>query len=119
MAYLRPGFVVRRLVNPLLMTLGVTPTLAVRGRRSGEWRVAPVNVLEHDPINSFHLHANFFHYFPTGTSLTPSEFTDTVSQVQGQRGILEVRFPYTGQYMFHAHTRECAELGWTGVFEVT
>jgi deazaflavin-dependent oxidoreductase (nitroreductase family) len=48
MAYLRPGLVVRKLINPLLMTLGITPTLAVRGRKSGEWRVAPVNVLEHD-----------------------------------------------------------------------
>src|SRR5438105_2319451 len=48
MAFLRPGVFVRRFINPLLMTLGVTPTLAVRGRKSGEWRVAPVNVLEHE-----------------------------------------------------------------------
>lgn len=37
-----------RLVNPALMALGVTPTLAVRGRTSGEWRKVPVNVLEKD-----------------------------------------------------------------------
>jgi FtsP/CotA-like multicopper oxidase with cupredoxin domain len=81
-------------------------------------RIYLVNVLEYDPINSFHLHANFFHYFPTGTSLQPVEFTDTISQVQGQRGILELRFPYTGKYMFHAHKTEFAELGWMGFFEV-
>jgi deazaflavin-dependent oxidoreductase (nitroreductase family) len=37
---------VSRLVNPLLMRLGIVPTLAVRGRTSGEWRTVPVNVLE-------------------------------------------------------------------------
>jgi FtsP/CotA-like multicopper oxidase with cupredoxin domain len=81
-------------------------------------RVFLVNILEYDPVNSFHLHANFFNYYPTGTSRTPAEFTDTISQMQGQRGILEFRFKYPGRYMFHAHKTEFAELGWTGVFEV-
>lgn len=81
-------------------------------------RIYLVNMLEFDPVNSFHLHANFFHYYPTGTSLTPSEFTDTISQVQGQRGILEFRYKYPGQFMFHAHKIEFAELGWTGLFAV-
>ncbi len=81
-------------------------------------RIYLVNMLEFDPVNSFHLHANFFHYYPTGTSLTPSEFTDTISQVQGQRGILEFRYKYPGKFMFHAHKIEFAELGWTGFFEV-
>jgi FtsP/CotA-like multicopper oxidase with cupredoxin domain len=82
-------------------------------------RLYLVNVLEYDLINSFHLHGNFFHYFPTGTSKQPSEFTDTVMLCQGQRGILEMRFPYTGKYMFHAHQSEFTELGWMGFFEVT
>src|SRR5438105_3839955 len=30
------------------MKLGLVPTLAVRGRKSGEWRTVPVNVLEVD-----------------------------------------------------------------------
>ena len=81
-------------------------------------RIYLVNLLEFDQINSFHLHANFFHYYPTGTSLEPAEFTDTIMQAQGQRGILEVRFPFPGTYMFHAHKTEFAELGWMGVFEV-
>ena len=81
-------------------------------------RIYLVNILEFDQINSFHIHANFFHYFPTGTSLTPSEYTDTIVQAQGQRGILELEFPYPGKYMFHAHKTEFAELGWMGFFEV-
>jgi deazaflavin-dependent oxidoreductase (nitroreductase family) len=30
------------------MRLGVLPTLAVRGRRSGQWRTVPVNVLDYE-----------------------------------------------------------------------
>ena len=81
-------------------------------------RIYLVNILEFDPINSFHLHANFFHYYPTGTSLQPAEFTDTIALMQGQRGMLEFRYKFPGRYMFHAHKTEFAELGWTGVFEV-
>ena len=90
----------------------------IKVKRDELVRIYLVNVLEYDPINTFHIHANFFHYFPTGTSLQPIEFTDTISQVQGQRGILELRFPYTGKYMFHAHKTEFAELGWMGFIEV-
>ena len=82
-------------------------------------RIYLVNILEFDLINSFHLHANFFQYYPTGTSLTPSEFTDTIIQGQAQRGILEFTYRYPGMYMFHAHVTEFAELGWNGMFEVT
>src|SRR5262245_2075512 len=81
-------------------------------------RIYLVNLLEFDPLNSFHIHANFFDYFPTGTRLEPSEYTDTVVQAQGQRGILELEFPYVGDYMFHAHKTEFAELGWMGFFRV-
>ncbi len=81
-------------------------------------RIYLINMLEFDPVNSFHLHANFFDYYPTGTSLTPSEYTDTVSQVQAQRGILEFSYSFPGLYMFHAHKTEFAELGWTGLFKV-
>ena len=59
-------------------------------------RIYLVNILEFDLINSFHLHANFFHYYPTGTSLTPSEYTDTIMQTQAQRGILEFSYKYPG-----------------------
>ena len=90
----------------------------IRVKRGELVRLYLVNVLEYDLINSFHLHGNFFDYIPTGTSKQGSEFTDTVMLCQGQRGILEMRFPYTGKYMFHAHQSEFAELGWSVIFDV-
>ncbi|MEO3435352.1 multicopper oxidase domain-containing protein [Inquilinus sp. CAU 1745] len=84
-------------------------------------RVYLVNVTEFDPINSFHLHANFFDYYDHGTTLTPTSRTiDTVMQCQAQRGILEFSFGNheSGQYMFHAHQTEFAELGWMSLFDV-
>ena len=81
-------------------------------------RVFLINMLEFDLLNSFHLHANFFQWYPTGTSLTPSEFTDTIILGQAQRGMLEFRYKFPGKYMFHAHVTEFAELGWTGNFQV-
>ncbi|CAN5713978.1 hypothetical protein BH18ACT11_BH18ACT11_13030 [soil metagenome] len=87
-------------------------------------RVYAVNVLEFDFINSFHTHANFFHYYPTGTrnprsgEIEPSEFTDTKIFGQGERGIMEFSYGFPGPFMFHAHVSEFAELGWMGVFEV-
>jgi FtsP/CotA-like multicopper oxidase with cupredoxin domain len=90
----------------------------VRVKRNELVRIYLVNALEFDLLNSFHIHANFFDYYPTGTKLEPRDFTDTVIQGQGERGILELRFPYPGKYMFHAHVSEFAELGWMGFFEV-
>jgi FtsP/CotA-like multicopper oxidase with cupredoxin domain len=81
-------------------------------------RIYLVNVLEFDLINSFHVHGNFFNVFPTGTSLEPTELTDTIMQCQGQRAILEMRFPHAGNVMFHAHQSEFTELGWMGLFDV-
>jgi manganese oxidase len=82
-------------------------------------RIYLVNILEFDPINSFHLHANFFDYYDTGTTLTPTlKKVDTISQVQGQRGILEFRYKFPGSYMFHPHVSEFTELGWMGHFKV-
>jgi FtsP/CotA-like multicopper oxidase with cupredoxin domain len=83
-------------------------------------RVYLVNITEFDPINSFHLHGNFFNYYDTGTSLKPTVFTDTVMQCQAQRGILEFNFKNyePGMHMFHAHQSEFVELGWMGLFDV-
>ncbi len=90
----------------------------IRVKRGELVRIYLVNILEFDPLNSFHIHANFFDRYPTGTRLEPTDFTDTITQGQGQRDILELRFPYPGKYMFHAHVSEFAELGWMGFFEV-
>jgi FtsP/CotA-like multicopper oxidase with cupredoxin domain len=79
-------------------------------------RIYLINVTEFDLVNSMHLHAMFFDVFRTGTSLTPSERTDTLMLCQGERAILETTFRYPGDFMFHAHQSEFAELGWMGLF---
>ncbi len=81
-------------------------------------RVYLVNVTEFDLINSFHLHGNMFRLYRTGTDLERSELTDIVMLCQGERAVLEFSFKYPGQYMFHAHQSEFAELGWVGIFDV-
>jgi len=84
-------------------------------------RVYLINATEFDPINSFHLHANFFNYFDHGTTLYPTlEIVDTVMLCQAQRGIVECSFKdfEPGKYMFHAHQAEFAELGWMSFFDV-
>ncbi len=40
--YVRPGFVMTHIGNPIMRRLGVVPTLTVRGRRSGELRTLPL-----------------------------------------------------------------------------
>ena len=80
-------------------------------------RMYVVNLTEFDLVNSLHLHGMFFDVFRTGTSRTASETTDTIMLCQGERAILETRFRYPGQFMFHAHQSEFAELGWMGMFE--
>lgn len=82
-------------------------------------RIYLVNITEFDPINSFHLHADMFHLYRTGTRLEPQDYTDTIMMCQGERHILEFTPSYSGHYMFHAHQSELAELGWLGVFEAT
>ena len=82
-------------------------------------RVHVINVTEFDPLNSIHIHANFFHLYRTGTSLTPHEFTDTISMGQAERHMIEFTYDHPGQFMFHAHVTEFTELGWMGFFEVT
>lgn len=93
----------------------------IRVERDRPVRVYLINITEFDPINSFHLHGNFFNYYDTGTNLEPTLHTvDTIMQCQGQRGILEMSFKdhEPGLYMFHPHQTEFVELGWMSVFEV-
>jgi FtsP/CotA-like multicopper oxidase with cupredoxin domain len=82
-------------------------------------RLYLINITEFDPVNSMHLHATFFDYYDHGTTLEPTLRTvDTIMQCQAQRGILEFRYKWPGQYMFHAHQSEFVELGWMGLFNV-
>ena len=81
-------------------------------------RIYVVNMVEFDPINNFHLHGNLFKYYPTGTDLVPSFFTDMVTFSQTERGIMEFEYDFPGKYLFHAHKVEFSEKGWVGVFLV-
>jgi FtsP/CotA-like multicopper oxidase with cupredoxin domain len=93
----------------------------IRIEKSRPVRIYLVNATEFDPINSLHLHANFFDYYDHGTTLTPTQKTvDTIMQCQAQRGILEFSFADhdPGKYMFHAHQSEFAELGWMSLLDV-
>lgn len=80
-------------------------------------RVYLINLTEFDLINSFHLHSAMFRYYPTGTQLDRYFLTDTVTQCQGERGIIEFAAKFPGHHMFHAHQSEFAELGWIGLFD--
>jgi FtsP/CotA-like multicopper oxidase with cupredoxin domain len=82
-------------------------------------RVYVVNITEFDLMNSFHLHANFFDEYPTGTKMAPDNFTDIATFGQAERSILDMRFKKPGMYMFHSHVNEFSELGWMGMFEVS
>jgi FtsP/CotA-like multicopper oxidase with cupredoxin domain len=89
----------------------------IRVSRSQTVRIYLANLTEFDLINSFHLHGDFFRYYPTGSGDT-YEYTDTVMLCQGQRGIIEIDFASTGYFMFHAHQSEFTELGWMAFFDV-
>ncbi len=94
----------------------------IKIKRDQLQRLYLINITEFDPINSMHIHANFFDYYDHGTTFKPTLKTvDTIMQCQAQRGILEFSFKdfEPGLYMFHAHQSEFAELGWMGFFEVT
>ena len=93
----------------------------IRIDRNRLQRVYLSNVIEFDPINSFHTHSQFFDYYDHGTTLQPTlKNVDTIMQCQAQRGILEIDYSdhEPGLYMFHAHQSEFAELGWMSFFEV-
>ena len=81
-------------------------------------RVYVVNMVEFDPINNLHLHGNLYKYYPTGTDLVPSFYTDMITLSQTERGIMEFEYEYPGKYLFHAHKVEFSEKGWIGIFLV-
>jgi len=81
-------------------------------------RIYLVNIVEFDAVNSFHLHANFFEEYRTGTRLASDNFTDIITMGQAERSMLEIRFRHPGRFMFHAHKTEFSELGWMGLFQV-
>jgi FtsP/CotA-like multicopper oxidase with cupredoxin domain len=77
-------------------------------------RLYLVNMVELDPMAGFHLHAQTFDLFRSGTSLTPHEHTDTVSFGPAERAIVEFTLPKRGRYMFHPHQSRMTERGAMG-----
>jgi manganese oxidase len=84
-----------------------------------EYRIYLVNMLEFDLVNSIHVHGTMFEYYSSGTSKDPQEVNDIVTLGQGDRGILELSYPYPGRYMFHAHVNDFADKGWMSFFNVS
>jgi nitrite reductase (NO-forming) len=77
-------------------------------------RIYVMNMVEHDPVASFHLHAQTFDLYRSGTSLTPHEHTDIVSLGPAERAMIEFTLPRRGRYMFHPHQSRMAERGAMG-----
>jgi FtsP/CotA-like multicopper oxidase with cupredoxin domain len=79
-------------------------------------RLYLLNMVSHDPVASFHLHAETFDVYRTGSRLEPDEHTDVVTLAQAERAIVEFRLPERGRYMFHPHQVQMAERGAMGWF---
>ena len=79
-------------------------------------RLYLLNMIEFDPVATFHIHANFFRVYSTGMSLKPSQETDVITMGTAERHILEFSYPYPGKYMFHPHQDVIAESGCIGLF---
>ena len=77
-------------------------------------RLYVVNLVESVPVITFHLHAQTFDVYRSGTSLTPHEHTDVVTLGPLERAMLEFRLPRRGRYMFHPHQSRLAERGAMG-----
>ena len=84
--------------------------------RNDRVRVYVVNMLEYEPLASFHLHAQTFDVFPAGMGDSPVFRDDTIALAQAQRAILEFRLPDYGRYMFHPHQHWLADRGAVGWF---
>lgn len=77
-------------------------------------RLYVLNLVADEPIATFHLHAQTFDVFRSGTRTVPNEHSDVVPLTLGERAILEMRFAQPGRYMFHPHQPRMAERGAMG-----
>ncbi|HET7147599.1 MAG TPA: multicopper oxidase domain-containing protein [Candidatus Nitrosopolaris sp.] len=83
------------------------------------YRIYLANMVEFDPVNSFHMHGNMFYYTPSGTTESAKMYTDIVTIGQGDRGMIEFHYNFPGLFMFHSHINHFSDLGWIGFFNVT
>jgi FtsP/CotA-like multicopper oxidase with cupredoxin domain len=88
-------------------------------KQGEDYRIYLVNMLDFDLVNSFHLHGMLFDYITAGTTTVPDYKSDIVTQTVGDRGILEFKAGFPGDYMIHAHQSEFTEKGWMGTLHVS
>jgi FtsP/CotA-like multicopper oxidase with cupredoxin domain len=79
-------------------------------------RAYVVNMLEQEPLASFHLHAETFDVYPGGMGEGPASREDTLALGMGQRAMIEFVLPSPGRYMFHPHQHWLADRGAMGWF---
>lgn len=79
-------------------------------------RAYVVNMVEFDPVASFHLHAETFDVWPAGMGDAPAFATDVLTMGQTDRAILEFTLSERGRYMFHPHQHSIAHRGAMGWF---
>lgn len=79
-------------------------------------RAYVVNMLEYEPLASFHLHSETFDVYPAGMGDRPAFRDDTIALAQAQRAIIEFTLPHYGRYMFHPHQHWLADRGSMGWF---
>ena len=77
-------------------------------------RIYLINMVGDEPVVSFHLHAQVFDVYRSGTGSRPDERTDVVTLAQAERAMLEFRLDARGRYMFHPHQARLAERGAMG-----
>ena len=79
-------------------------------------RVYLTNMIEFDPISSFHLHAETFKVWPSGIGDAPAFETDNLTMGQTDRAMIEFSLGERGRYMFHPHQHSIAHRGTMGWF---
>ena len=79
-------------------------------------RVHLFNMVEFDPLVSFHLHAEMFDVYPTGMGRHPALTSDIISLGPMDRATLEFTLPERGRYLFHPHQHWMAARGAMGWF---
>ena len=85
-------------------------------KRGEPVRMYVMNIFEEAMVP--HLHGNLYQLYPSGTTLTPTEYTDVKTLSIAERAILEFQYDYPGTYMFQCHVTEHMEQGLMGWFNV-
>ena len=97
--------------------------------RAFQYADHPVELKKGEPVRMYvlnmfeesmvpHMHGTLYHLFPSGTTLTPTEYTDVKTLNIAERAILEFTYDFPGTYMFQCHVSEHMEQGLMGWFKV-